>query len=105
MGARNVSAVFAMWPDIPTGPKLLLVWMALQSLDSTSPAGRPARVYFGGETAMQQALCCPRRQVYRHLAHLVQKGAVQRVERGQPGQRAVYRLALDPFDEHDPQGL
>lgn len=68
MGARNVSAAFAMYPDLAPLPKLLLVWMALKSLDSKSKDGRPPRVYYDGEESLIEAAGRSRSQVYAALA-------------------------------------
>jgi len=38
MGARNVSAAFAMWAHLDHAPFRVLVGMALMSLDQTSTA-------------------------------------------------------------------
>ncbi|GAB3166962.1 hypothetical protein GCM10027059_26760 [Myceligenerans halotolerans] len=97
MGARNVSAAFAMYPDLAPLPKLLLVWMALKSLDSASKDGRPPRVYFDGEQSLIEAGGRSRRQVYEGLKVLREAGAVEVLQAGRLKYRAVYKLHLDPL--------
>lgn len=97
MGARNVSAAFAMWARLDHAPFRLLVGMALQSLDQASPEGRPARVYFGGEDALVELLGRSRAAAYRALATLKKEGAVEVMDAGRSGHRAVYKLRLDPL--------
>jgi len=97
MGARNVSAAFAMWAHLDHAPFRVLVGMALMSLDQTSAEGRPARVYFGGEDAMVELLGRSRAAAYRALATLKKAGAVEVVDAGRSGHRAVYKLRLDPL--------
>lgn len=97
MGARNVSAAFLLWPHLPHGAFRLLVGMALQSLDQPSKEGRPARVYYGGEVAMVEAFGRSRRSMYQALETLRKEGAVEVLDSGRHGHRAVYRLALDPL--------
>ena len=97
MGARNVSAAFAMWARLPHGAFRLLVGMALQSLDQPSKEGRPARVYYGGEAAMVESFGRSKRSMYDALATLKKEGAVEVLDTGRHGHRAVYKLALDPL--------
>jgi len=97
MGARNVSAAFAMWARLPHGAFRLLVGMALQSLDQPSKEGRPARIYYGGETAMVESFGRSPRSMYDALATLKREGAVEVIDSGRQGHRAVYKLALDPL--------
>lgn len=99
MGARNVSAVFAMYPDLPPLPKLLLVWMALKSLDSMGKDGRPPRVYFDGEQSLIDASGRSRRQVYEGLRTLRECQAITVLQAGRLKYRAVYKLALDPLEK------
>jgi hypothetical protein len=99
MGARNVSAVFALWPTLPPLPKVLLLGMALQSLDAPSADGRPARVFFGGQDALVEFGGRSRTAAYRALKTLREHGAVEVLDAGRNGHRAVYRLALDPLAE------
>ena len=98
MGARNVSAAFAMWAHLDHAPFRVLVGMALMSLDQASAEGRPARVYFGGEDALVELLGRSRSAAYRALGTLRKEGAVEVVDVGRKGHRAVYKLALDPLD-------
>jgi len=99
MGARNVSAVFAMYPDLAPLPKLLLVWMALKSLDSQGKDGRPPRVYFDGEQSLIDASGRSRRQVYEGLRVLRECQAITVLQAGRLKYRAVYKLALDPLEK------
>lgn len=97
MGARNVSAAYAMWPHLDHAPFRLFVGMALQSLDQPSAEGRPARVYFGGEDALVELLGRSRSAAYKALGALRKAGAVEVIDVGRKGHRAVYKLALDPL--------
>lgn len=100
MGARNVSAVFAMYPDLPPLPKLLLVWMALKSLDTQGKDGRPPRVFYDGEDSLIEAVGRSRSQVYAALK-VLRSDDVKAVEVLVPGRlkfRAVYKLRLDPME-------
>jgi len=97
MGARNVSACYAMWQELPHPAFRLLVGMALQSLDQTSAEGRPARVWFGGQEALVEMVGRTRRPAYAALAVLREAGAIEPVDNGRLGHRAVYKLALDPM--------
>lgn len=99
MGARNVSAVFAMYPDLPPLPKLLLVWMALKSLDAAGKDGRPPRVYFDGEQSLIEASGRSRRQVYEGLRVLRECQAITVLQAGRLKYRAVYKLALNPLEK------
>lgn len=103
MGAKNVSAVFAMYPQLAPLPKLLLVWMALKSLDQASKDGRPPRVYFDGEESLIAAVGRSRSQVYAALK-VLRSDDVKAVEVLQAGRlkfRAVYKLRLDPMEASD----
>src|SRR5690606_3003239 len=82
----------------------LLVGMAVVALDQTSPEGRPARVYFGGEQAMTELLGRSRRMTYKALAALRDAGAVELLDAGRNGHRAVYRLQRDPLASVHPKG-
>lgn len=104
MGARNVSAAFAMWAHLGHAPFRLLVGMALQSLDQTSKEGRPPRVWYGGEDALVEFMGGKRSTAYRALGQLREVGAIESVEVGRSRHRAVYKLALDPL-EPPTQGL
>lgn len=98
MGAKNVSAAFAMWAHLDHAPFRVLVGMALMSLDQASAEGRPARVYFGGEDALVELLGRSRSAAYKALGSLRKAGAVEVMDVGRKGHRAVYKLALDPLD-------
>lgn len=101
MGARNVSAAFLLWGHLPALPRLVLVFMALTALDQKGKDGRPPRVYFGGEDELLTV--APRASLYRALATLRTAGAIEVLEKGRAGHRAVYRLRLDTL-EAAPQG-
>jgi hypothetical protein len=100
MGARNVSAVFAMYPDLAPLPKLLLVWMALKSLDAQGKDGRPPRVFYDGEDSLIEACGRSRSQVYAALKVLRsdEVKAVEVLVAGRMRSRAVYKLRLDPME-------
>lgn len=93
-----MSAAFAMWAHLDHAPFRVLVGMALMSLDQASAEGRPARVYFGGEDALVELLGRSRSAAYRALGTLRKEGAVEVMDVGRKGHRAVYKLALDPLD-------
>lgn len=97
MGARNVSAAYVLWAHLPHGAFRLLAGMALQSLDQPSKEGRPARIYYGGEAAMVEVFGRSKRSMYDALATLKKEGAVEVIDTGRHGHRAVYRLELDPL--------
>jgi len=97
MGARNVSAVFAMWADLDHAPFRLLVGMALQSLDQQGKTGRPPRIWFGGQDALVDILGRSRTQAYEALKKLKDEGAVEVIDAGRVDHRAVYKLVLDPL--------
>lgn len=117
MGAQNVAAVFLAYPTLTHRAKLVLLRMALLSLD-TSREGQPARRYFGGPDLLAEALglspavtaeeakvseeAAQRRrddsalrQVRKVLAELLEAGAIGRVRAGRRGQGAEYVLHLD----------
>jgi hypothetical protein len=102
MGARNVSAVFAMWADLAPLPKLLLVWMALKSLDVMSKEGKPPRLYYDGEESLIVASGRGRSQVYTALKVLRDRGAIEVLEAGRMKHRAVYKLRLNPLEKSVP---
>lgn len=97
MGAKNVSACYVLWSHLDHAPFRLLVGMALQSLDQSSAEGRPARVYFGGEDALVELLGRTRSPAYKALSALKKAGAIEALDVGRKGHRAVYKLALDPL--------
>lgn len=98
MGARNVSAVFAMWADLAPLPKVLMVWMALKSLDQTSKEGKPPRLYYDGEESLIAAGGRGRRATYYALDALKDAGAIEVLVAGRMRNRAVYKLRLDPLE-------
>jgi len=103
MGLKNVSAVFAMWPDLAPLPKVLLVWMAFKSLDAPGGKdGRPPFLYFDGEASLIAAGGRSRTQTYTALKALRDRGAVEVVEAGRLRHQAVYKLRLDPLADRIP---
>lgn len=98
MGALNVSACFASWGHLPHPAFRLLVGMALTALDRESAAGRPPRLYFGGEDAMCELIGGSSSALYRALATLRKEGAIEVADAGRSGHRAVYKLHLDAFE-------
>lgn len=98
MGARNVIACFTTWSHLDHAPFRLLVGMAVQALDDTSDKGRPPRVWFGGEDALTELVGRSPRQAYRALKTLREVGAIESVDTGRNGHRAVYNLHLDAVD-------
>lgn len=96
MGLRNVSAVYAMWPDLAPLPKVLLVWMALKALDPPGGKdGRPPFLYFDGEASLIAAGGRSRAATYKAVKVLREAGAIEVVEAGRLRHQAVYRLHLD----------
>lgn len=103
MGLRNISAVYAMWPDLAPLPKVLLVWMALKALDPPGGKnGRPPFLYFDGEASLIAAGGRSRTQTYAALKVLRDRGAVEIVEAGRLRHQAVYKVALDPLAARAP---
>lgn len=103
MGLKNVTAVYAMWPDLAPLPKVLLLWMAVKSLDPPGgKTGRPPLLYFDGETSLIAAGGRSRGQTYAALKTLRERGAVEVVEAGRLRHQAVYRLRLDPLAKAAP---
>jgi hypothetical protein len=75
--------------------------IALMSLDEVPEDPRPPRLYFAGWVALAERLNLTdpispnaRRYVARILRSLVAKGALEHVEQGYRGHRAVWRLAV-----------
>lgn len=103
MGLKNISAVYAMYPDLAPLPKVLLLWMALKSLDPPGgKGGRPPLLYFDGEASLIAAGGRSRTQTYAGLKTLRERGAVEVVESGRLRHQAVYRLRLDPLAVRTP---
>jgi len=120
VGARNVGAAIAMYPQLEHRAMRLLLGMALTALD-TPTALRPAQRYFGGRDALADILgyrlaAAPdesdaaRRarksayeQVRRALAELIAEGAVTRTVTAENRFRSEYVLhvTVGPVD-NDP---
>lgn len=98
MGVRNVSACYAMWPQLPHAAFRVLVGMALQSLDASENQKRPPRIWFGGQDALIEMAGGSRATAYRALSTLREAGAIEQLEAGRFAHRAVYKLALDPME-------
>ncbi|OJV84451.1 MAG: hypothetical protein BGO37_08525 [Cellulomonas sp. 73-92] len=81
------------------------MWMALRSLDHDGDKGQPARLYFAGpdelataigyDMATAESRHAGLNKVAEDIALLVKVGAIERIERGRSGHRAVYRLRVD----------
>ena len=120
MGARNVGAAIAMYPQLGHRAMRLLVGMALTALDQPTNM-QAAQRYFGGRDALADILgyrlpAAPDEsddaarvrsnayeQVRRALAELIEAGAVERVSSGTGKWRSEYllRVATGPVD-NDP---
>lgn len=107
MGARLVSAVYAMYPGLPHRAKHAAVLMALTALDDPHD-DRPAGRYFAGPDPIADGLGFRRdeegqhtratlRIVGRVLAELYEAGVYEVASHGRNGWRAVYDLNLDPL--------
>ena len=110
MGIRLIGAAYhPHWATVLTHTeRLVLVAMALSALDTPS-RNRPAELYFGGEEALvialdgdlpdhgQPAYRTRTRVVRKIISQLIAVGAIERVEHGHKGQRAVYRLILESW--------
>ncbi|MBN9375047.1 MAG: hypothetical protein J0I40_06595 [Cellulomonas sp.] len=106
MGSTNALAAYARWADqLPHRARHVLVWMALRSLDHDGDKGQPARLYFAGpdelataigyDMATAESRHAGLNKVAEDIALLVKVGAIERIERGRSGHRAVYRLRVD----------
>jgi len=103
MGLKNVSAVFAMWPDLAPLPKVLLVWMAFKSLDAPGGKdGRPPYLYFDGEASLIAAGGRSRAATYKAVKVLREENAIEVIEAGRLRHQAVYKLRLDPLASASP---
>ena len=127
MGSRNVAAAFMAWPGLDDRPMRVLLYMANLTHDPGSLTADPKLYYGGWEALAEVALgrrlppapaktdatsgaATARRArnaadvaVRAAIAALVQAGALTNERRGGRGQRAEYRLNLDPFGRQ-PQG-
>lgn len=109
MGVQLTAAALATWaPHVSDRAFRVLIRMSATALDKPSN-GQPAGQYFGGMDLLAMTLRPERggtkesahRTVRRALTELVKVGAIESVERGRRGARAVYKLTLD----NDPPGL
>lgn len=103
MGLKNISAVYAMWPDLAPLPKVLLLWMAFKSLDPPGgKGGRPPLLYFDGEASLIAAGGRSRAATYKALKVLRDEKAIEVIESGRLRHQAVYKLRLDPLAGRSP---
>lgn len=101
MGAELVSLALAHWTHVSDRAFRVLMRMALTAMDKPAQ-GRPAAVYHGGRELLAMTLRSDKgtaetryRSVKRALSELAEEGAIQHLQTGWAGQRAVYRLTLD----------
>jgi hypothetical protein len=101
MGAELVSLALAHWTHVSDRAFRVLMRMALTAMDKPAK-GRPAAVYHGGRELLAMTLRSDKgtaetryRAVKRALAELADEGAIQHLQTGWAGQRAVYRLTLE----------
>lgn len=105
MGVQLANVAVIRWaPVISDRAFRVLIRMALVALDKPSN-GQPAGQYFGGIALLSMTLRGggdpSHRTTRRALSELVQVGAIESLERGKKGTRAVYKLTLD----NDPKPL
>lgn len=107
MGAGNVKAVFALWPELPYAAFRALTYMALTSKDDDEPArfwaGREALAFGLGimlppSTLRDAESIRVRRAAFarvdRATFELAEAGAIKLVAGGYRGQNATYELNL-----------
>jgi hypothetical protein len=101
MGAELVGLALARWTHVSDRAFRVLMRMSLTALDRPSK-GRPAAVYLGGRELLAMTLRSDKgstatryRAVQRALSELSEAGAIQHLQSGWAGQKAVYRLTLD----------
>lgn len=107
MGAGNVKAVFALWPELPYAAFRALTYMALTSKDDDARprfwAGREALAFGLGimvppSTSRDAESTKSRRAAFarvdRATADLVKAGAIRLVAGGYRGKNATYELQL-----------
>ncbi|MEA5453589.1 hypothetical protein SPF06_02530 [Sinomonas sp. JGH33] len=105
MGSGNVKKVFDDWSHLGHREKILLVYMALVSLDKDQPP-----VYWGGWEQAARAMGLDpggkagnaKKLIQRAIAELRNAGAVVSDGRARIGHRARYALALDPAETYVP---
>lgn len=103
MGMKLVGLVIAKWaPHMPDRAYRVLSRMAFSALDD--PRGdTPAATYTGGREPLIAVMQDSEKRnpealdkaIQRSIKQLIQLGAIERVNRAGPGQRAIYRLTLN----------
>lgn len=108
MGAELVGLALAHWTHVSDRAFRVLMRMSLTALDKPNK-GRPAAVYHGGRELLAMTLRSRKgtvrtqyRMVQEALAELSGEGAIQHLQSGWAGQKAVYRLTLDPASKGVP---
>jgi hypothetical protein len=100
MGYHNVAAVMTFWTPLPGAPRVLLVHMALTSLDPPGRNGTPECHYWGSAEMQAQAMgytCKGASRMLRKLrATLVEAGALQLVRPGHKGRPPVWLVVTAP---------
>lgn len=113
MGVQLANVAVARWaPHVSDRAFRVLMRMSLTALDKPSN-GQQAAVYFGGVELLVMTLRPGRgggeeslyRTVRKALNELVKLGAIESMERGRRGHRAVYRLTLDADPKPQLAGL
>jgi hypothetical protein len=111
MGRRNAETAIVLWAELPPLPKLLLVCMAVRSLDPPGKDGKPHSVYFGGFDDLMLISGRSRSATFAAVKALREMGALEQMEFGHVGTRASFRLLLDPLTvrkkgsgKQDPKG-
>lgn len=112
MGANYAEAALRDYPELPHAAMRMFVRMALATID-----GKPNPSYWGGWQTLAHGLGCnmpeaddasdyaanlrrnAQRAIERHIAVLVEAGAITRLKSGRPRQNAEYRLNLNPVDK------
>ena len=107
MGIRLVQfANGPWWAHLDPAPRMVLSIMAAKVLDA--PKGKtPAATYFASRAELVLAYAGvaendPRwesseRSIRRHLATLVEAGAIRQINRGHQGKNSIYELLVDPL--------
>jgi hypothetical protein len=108
VGAELVSLALAHWTHVSDRAFRVLIRMSLTALDKPNK-GRPAAVYHGGRELLAMTLRSKKgtvrtqnRMVQEALAELSEQGAIRHLQSGWAGQKAVYRLTLDPVSKGVP---